>query len=85
MAKDFPTWAEELLPQIIKPNVKALAIITIDDKDDMHSAYYNCSLIDRQLMQTLFTSDFIVDVIRANRDEIIDILNGEDEEDGKET
>lgn len=82
MAKDFSTWAEELLPQIIKPNVKALAIITIDDKDDMHSAYYNCSLVDRQLMETLFTSDYVLEVVRVNRDEIIDILNGEDDEDG---
>ena len=78
--KDFPSWAEELLPQIIKPNVKALAIITIDDDDEIHSAYYNCSLADKQLMQTLFSSDYVIDVIRINRDEIIDILNGEDDE-----
>lgn len=79
MTKDFSSWAEELLPQIIKPNVKALAIITIDDKDDMHSAYFNCSLADRQLMETLFTSDYVLEVIRVNRDEIIDILNGEED------
>lgn len=80
MVKDFPSWAEELLPKIITPNVKALAIITIDNDDEMHGAYYNCSLVDRQLMQTLFTSDFIVDVIRANRDEIKEILESEEED-----
>ena len=80
MAKDFPQWAEELLPQIVTPNVRALVIISIDNDDNMHSAYYGVSLEDRQLMQTLFTSDYVVDVIRANRDEIIDILNGDDDD-----
>ena len=78
MAKDFPSWAEELLPQIIKPNVKAIAIVSIDDDDDIHSAYYNCSLADRQLMATLFTSDYVLEVIRANRDEIKEILESEE-------
>ena len=81
MSRDFSSWAEKLLPQIIKPNVKALAIVTIDNNDDIHSAYYNCSLADRQLMQTLFTSDYVVECIRVNKDEIIEILEGEEDVD----
>lgn len=76
MSKDFPSWVEEMLPQIIKPNVRALSIITIDEDDDLHSTYYGCSIADRQLMQALFTSDYVLDVIRLNRDEILEILEG---------
>ncbi len=80
--ENFGEWLEEHLPLIIDQNIVSLAVIGIDNEDNLKSLYWRTSVKDRQMMAAMMMNDNLLEMIRANRDEIIDILNGEDDDDG---
>ena len=75
---NFAEWLEEHLPLIIDQNIVSLAVIGIDNEDNLKSLYWRTSVKDRQMMAAMMMNDNLLEMIRANRDEIIGILNGED-------
>ena len=76
----FAEWLEEHLPQIIDRDIVSLAVIGIDDEDNIKSLYWKTSVQDRQMMAAMMMNDNLLEMIRINKAEIIEILNGEDEE-----
>lgn len=79
--KNFAEWLEEHLPQIIDRNIVSLAVIGIDNEENIKSLYWRTSIKDRQLMAAMMMNDNLLEMIRANRDEIIEILEGDDDVD----
>lgn len=79
--ENFAEWLEEHLPQIIDRNIVSLAVVGIDNEDNIKSLYWRTSIKDRQMMAAMMMNDNLLDMIRANREEIIEILEsgGEDE------
>ena len=74
--ESFAEWLEEHLPQIIDRNIVSLAVIGIDNEDNIRSLYWRTSVKDRQLMAAMMMNDNLLEMIRANRDEILEILGG---------
>ena len=79
--KNFAEWLEEHLPQIIDRNIVSLAVIGIDNEENIKSLYWRTSIKDRQLRAAMMMNDNLLEMIRANRDEIIEILEGDDDVD----
>lgn len=77
---DFVEWLEEHLPLIIDQNIVSLAVIGIDNEDNLKSLYWRTSVKDRQMMAAMMMNDNLLDMIRANREEIIEILESEGED-----
>ncbi len=78
--EDFAEWLEEHLPQIIDRNIVSLAVVGIDNEDNIKSLYWRTSIKDRQMMAAMMMSDNLLDMIRANREEIIEILESGEED-----
>lgn len=77
----FAEWLEEHLPQIIDRNIVSLAVIGIDNEENIKSLYWRTSIKDRQMMAAMMMNDNLLEMIRANRDEIIEILEGDEDVD----
>ena len=78
--ENFAEWLEEHLPLIIDQNIVSLAVIGIDNEDNLKSLYWRTSVKDRQMMSAMMMNDNLLEMIRANREEIIEILESEGEE-----
>ena len=78
--ENFASWLEEHLPLIIDQNIVSLAVIGIDNEDNLKSLYWRTSVKDRQMMSAMMMNDNLLEMIRANREEIIEILESEGEE-----
>ena len=78
--ENFGKWLEEHLPQIIDRNIVSLAVVGIDNEDNIKSLYWRTSIKDRQMMAAMMMNDNLLEMIRANREEIIEILESEEED-----
>ena len=78
--ENFASWLEEHLPLIIDQNIVSLAVIGIDNEDNLKSLYWRTSIKDRQMMAAMMMNDNLLEMIRANREEIIEILESEGED-----
>ena len=73
---------EKTLPQIVTPTTQTLYAIAIDEDGTPKTVYYHCSPLDRATVLGAIFVDAVVAFIKDNTDMIIDILNGEEDDDG---
>lgn len=78
---EFAPWLEETIPGLIEFNPDSIAIIARSrEKEIGQTAFWHCDIEDRAALAWHFISDMIIDLVRANKDIILDGNDEDDEE-----
>lgn len=76
----YAEWLEDSIRTIVNMRPDTMALIAIRNEDETClTAYYNADAHDMGRFITNIASDFIMEVIEANAEDIHDIINGEGE------
>jgi len=78
---EFVLWLDEVSPQMINWDTRAISIVGIDKHGNVKSVYWNTSTQDRALMVHALMADNLMEMIKDNASSIVDILNGSDGDD----
>lgn len=72
----YAHWLEESLQQIVDMPVESMCIMTkFADTGAVHTAYFNCSPMDKLMFAGLINQDAMIDTLKINR-----MVPGDDEE-----
>jgi hypothetical protein len=74
-------WLEAVMGELAKSEVKAISLEVVYDDGTVSTQYWNVNRGDRALMMAAMEEAQIMDTIADNRDVLMAILEGEDEED----
>ena len=75
------SWLESVIRDIASENPKAISIEVVLDDGSCSTRYFNCNRGDRALMMAAMEEAQIIETIADYKEEILEILNGEGEED----
>lgn len=79
-SKPFAPWLEESIKEMMDANPVAIAMEMVDEYGMVSTCYYNTSPNDRAIMIDAMRDDGREMWIKDNRDMIMTILNGEDDD-----
>jgi hypothetical protein len=74
-------WLEAVMENLAKNEIKAISLEVVYDDGTVSTQYWNVNRGDRALMMAAMEEAQIMDTIADNRDVLMAILEGEDEED----
>jgi len=74
-------WLEAVMENLAKNEIKAISLEVVYDDGTCSTQYWNVNRGDRALMMAAMEEAQIMDTIADNRDVLMAILEGEDEED----
>lgn len=75
------SWLESVIRDIASENPKAISIEVVLDDGSCSTRYFNCNRGDRALMMAAMEEAQIIETIADYKEEILEILNGEGEDD----
>jgi hypothetical protein len=78
-------WLEAVMENLAKNEVKAISLEVVYEDGTVSTQYWNVNRGDRALMMAAMEEAQIMDTIADNRDVLMAILEGEDEEDDDDT
>lgn len=70
----YAKWLERGLRKIVESGSESIAILTIQKDGEILTGYWQCSTFDKELMAAAIRHDAMMEVIRANKNEIREIL-----------
>lgn len=70
----YAKWLEGGLRKIVESGSESIAILTIQKDGEILTGYWQCSTFDKELMAAAIRHDAMMEVIRANKNEIREIL-----------
>ena len=77
---ELSEWFLTIAPQMFNSDMEAVSVVGIDKERNLKSVYWNCSPQDRALMIHALMSDNLMVMIRANAEEIREMILDDDEE-----
>ena len=85
MADDFSTrpyaqWLEDTIRELVSIDPLCIAMQMRDEEGKTYTCYWNCNRNDRAVMVDAIHDDDLLDLIRNNKELILDILNEEDDD-----
>ena len=80
--KHYAGWLEGVVKDLFDINPSCISMQMRDITGKAFSCYWNCSADDRAVMVDAMKQDGMLEWVRLNRREILDILNEEDADDG---
>lgn len=79
--KPYAEWLEGVIRDLFDINPTCISMQMRDATGKAFSCYWNCSADDRAVMVDAMKQDGMLEWVRLNRREILEILNEEDEDD----
>lgn len=80
--KPYAGWLEGVVKDLFDINPSCISMQMRDITGKAFSCYWNCSADDHAVMVDAMKQDGMLEWVRLNRREILDILNEEDADDG---
>lgn len=78
---ELSEWFLTIAPQMFNSDMEAVSVVGIDKDKNLKTVYWNTSPQDRALMIHALMSDNLMIMIRANAEEIREMILDDDEED----
>lgn len=79
LSSPYFSWLESVIRDIASENPKAISIEVVLDDGSCSTRYFNCNRGDRALMMAAMEEAQIIETIADYKEEILEILNGEEE------
>ena len=81
-AAEYPYygWLESVMTDLEAENVKAISLEVVNEEGEVSTQYWNVNRGDRALMMAAMEEAQIMETLMDNRDILLKILEGEDEE-----
>ena len=73
-------WLESVMTGMAAENVKAISLEIVNEEGEVSTQYWNVNRGDRALMMAAMEEAQIMETLMDNRDILLKILEGEDEE-----
>lgn len=83
MPEEYPyyDWLESVMTQLAGEKVRAISLEVVNEEGKAVTRYWNCNLGDRALMMAAMEEAQIMNTLMDNRDMLLAIIEGEEEED----
>lgn len=81
--REYPyyEWLESVMTELAAENVKSISIEIVNEDGDVSTQYWNVNRSDRALMMAAMEEAQIMETLMDNRDILMAIIEGDDEED----
>lgn len=79
-SKPYAQWLEDTVREMVDIDPVCVSMQMIDAEGKVYTCYWNCDRNDRAIMLDAMKDDDLIDLIRNNRELILDILNEEDDD-----
>ena len=76
----YAQWLDDTMMQLLEINPVCMTINAITDDGEVLSGYWNCSANSRAIIMDAMRNDSLLEYIEDNKDTILKILNGEEED-----
>lgn len=74
-------WLETVMEELAKSEVRAISLEVVHENGEVSTQYWNCNRGDRALMMAAMEEAQVMETLMDNRDVLLAILEGDDEED----
>lgn len=76
----YAQWLDDTMMQLLEINPVCITINAITDDGEVLSGYWNCNANSRAIIMDAMKNDSLLEYIEDNKDTILKILNGEEED-----
>lgn len=76
----YAQWLDDTMMQLLEINPVCITINAITDDGEVLSGYWNCNANSRAIIMDAMRNDSLLEYIEDNKDTILEILNGEEED-----
>ena len=80
-AQEYFHWLEGVMRELSVMEVKAISIEVVESDGSTSTRYWNTTTSDRAMMMAAMEEAQVVDLIADNREMILALLNGEEDDD----
>ncbi len=86
VGREYPyyDWLESVMTDLAAENVRAISMEVVNEEGECSTQYWNVSRGDRALMMVAMEEAQIMETLMDNRDELLAILEGDDEEEDED-
>lgn len=81
--REYPyyEWLESVMTELAAESVKSISIEIVNEDGEVSTQYWNCNRGDRALMMAAMEEAQIMETLMDNRDILMAIIEGEEEDD----